>query len=533
MPLSSSEALKIKTKGTVEADNDQENINPNQIESCHPSLSQKSSGHDVRECPQTPVGRLPLAELIAGSEDIHYKKLDLTPVERVVWRHSQQSAGKKRSVSRRRKRRAYSSSPTSSSPNEVPNHFPPDKTSFDLQNLQNTLKTPVADPASDLWSRYSLNGINKPSPNESDKLLLNNFLNSSSPQTPAQPVRKNVRDGLQRSYSCSVEWPTSVAKRRRLRYSSSNQETSTSVAVSNPHRDETGKSKMARVSLLVEEIQGRLARPDMGKHEESEASSSSAQSANRQHISQAPQTHQSAAGSTKNGIPQKSESSFDFNDDELDIELIKTVDRAGKINSSASKSATHQNLLDDALPRSIDHSNTKSNASIINTEAIQHLENYLPKSLNAGKSNSLSSSAPLGDTNPLSSQPSKALVVSERDEFDDEDDFFAADLEDVMAKYDRQPLENTQDKPGVSRIRSPNKRYLQSSVVNPESPKEQGTGGGGDKFEREAISDDDDEFGGGLDFERIIAQCEEASQRPQRDSFSCSPVRTVVFGPRK
>lgn len=527
-------SIKDDSKETVQADNDQENINPEQTVACHPSLSQKSSNHDIRECPQTPVGRLPLAELIAGSEDIHYKKLDLTPVERVVWEHSQQSVGKKKSISRRGKKRAYSSSPTSSSPNELSNHFPPDTTSFDLQNLQNTLKTPVADPASDLWSRYSLNSINKPSPNESDKLLLKSFLNSSSPQTPAQPVRKNVRDGLQRSCSCSVEWPTSVAKRRRLRYSSSNQETSTSLAVSNSHRDEAGKSKMARVSLLVEEIQGRLARPDMGQDEESEASSSSVQPTNRQQISQAPRPQRSAADSTKDRDPPKSESSFDFNDDELDVELIKTVDRDGKINSSTSISATHQTLLDDALPRNIDQSNTKS--GVVYTQAIQGLENFLPKSLSAGKSNSLSSSAPLGDTNSLRSRPSRALVVPERDEFDDEDDVSAADLEDVMAKYDTQPLKSTQDMPGVSRLRSPTKRYLQSSIVSLTSVKEQRVEGGGGNSERQAISDnddDDDEFGGGLDFERIIAQCEEASQKAQRNSFSCSPVRTVVFGPRK
>ena len=282
MQLSNSQAFEIMkdTKETVEIDNDQENGNAHQTGSRHQSLSQKSLNNDLRECPQTPVGRIPLAELIAGSEDIQDQKLNLTPIERVVWNHSQQSVERNGEngmyASRRGRKRAYSSSPAPSYQNGVSGHFPPDKPSFDLGNLQNSLKTPQADPASDLWSRYSLNTLDKLSPSETTKPVFADFLNSSSPQTPAQPVQSRVKDSLQRSYSCNLEWPTSVAKRRKLQYSSSNQEMSASLADSMPKHDEKGRSKMARVSLLVEEIQDRLARPKVGENKKRELSASSA-----------------------------------------------------------------------------------------------------------------------------------------------------------------------------------------------------------------------------------------------------------------
>lgn len=552
MPMSNIQAFEVMedTKEVVRTDNDQENVNADLSISRHQSLSQQSLNHDLREFPQTPVGRIPLAELIAGAEDPHGQNLNLTPIERVIWKS--QSVDKNdengTSASKRGRKRAYSSSPASSSQNEVSGHFPRDKPSFDLQNLDKSLKTPQVDPANDLWTRYSSNTLDKLSPTETAKPAFSDFLNSSSPQTPAQPIKSRVKDGVQRSYSCSFEWPTSVAKRRKLQYSSSNQETSASLAVSMPKHDENGKSKMARVSLLVEEIQGRLAKPSASKEKGKKVPSGSAQLIHRKNISPTSPTRQCVKPTfsrTRNGgdttsvrdkqlliTPkssignlerQKSGSSFDFNDDELDVELTRVADEAWDEGSPAPFSATAPVLLHSSYRQSIE-THEKLNASTLNSRTAHNVGKNPLKTLNSGKVNT-SSSAPQVENNPLCFQPFKAMAVSKQDEFDVDDDVSAADLEDVMAIYDAKPL---QDISSASRSESPNKQQLKSPSTRFASSNVQGAGCDGDKIQPEVVSDD--EFGGDFDFERIIAQCE-AIQKPQPDLRSNSPVRTLVFSP--
>ncbi|KAL8685717.1 MAG: hypothetical protein Q9224_005705, partial [Gallowayella concinna] len=173
-----------------------------------------------KECPQTPVGRVPLAELIAGVDDNMNQNLNLTPVERVLWQHvpgsSQYASSQDASVSQTGKKRARSSSPTSSAQHETSSHFQKKKQSFDLQTLEKTLKTPQADPATDLWTRYSLKTGNT-SPTRNDPALAA-LLKSSSPQTPGSHLKQKELGGLRRSISCANEWPTSAAKRRRLNH---------------------------------------------------------------------------------------------------------------------------------------------------------------------------------------------------------------------------------------------------------------------------------------------------------------------------
>lgn len=553
MPLLNSQTLEIVDDKKESMGKDgQENDIAERMTPRHQSLSQKSLNNDLRDCPQTPIGRIPLAELIAESEDLNPEILNLTPVERVVWGHSQHSVENNdengMSASRRGKKRAYSSSPASSSQNEAPYHFPKDKPSFDLQNLQNTLKTPQADPANDLWNRYSLNSMERLSPSEVAKPAFTDFLNSSSPQTPAQPMKRRVKDCRQRSYSCNFEWPTSVAKRRKLHYSSSNQETSTSPAVSKTNHDENGKSKLARVSLLLEEIQGRLIRPTASKDKRNEADSNSGQTVNQKHVSPESPSRQSVnsmLGRTKHGDRkqaqclrpsttqmsafedpelQKAESSFDFNDEdeELDVELIRAVDKAGEVGSSVPFSATAPVLLHSTRQRGIVH-DTKLDSNKPNDGPIHDKRKKPLKMMSPRKSGSFTSSAPLRDIGTLHSPSSTFMKF---DEFDEDNDVSAADLEDFMAIYDTQPLNRTQDVPNDRKSRSPDKRRLQSPRTKVTSIEEQQIN---DSMEHEVLSDDDDdEFGGALDFEKIIAQCEEATQK---NLLSNSPVRTMVFGP--
>ena len=233
----------------------------------HSSLqSQHKSSHiERREHPQTPVGRVPLSELISNGDESFDMGPSLTPVERILWNHSPHSSDPSSSMMtpaiRRGKKRARSSSVNSSSQNEASNHFPlpRSKTSFDLQTLQTTLKTPQTDPAGDLWSRYSLNTTDKHTPNGTSGPTVAKLLNSSSPQTPARHLLNND-SGLRRSISCGMEWPTSAAKRRKIRKSCSQIVTRNDL-VEEGAIGVADSSKISRMSLLLEKIQDSLNKP--------------------------------------------------------------------------------------------------------------------------------------------------------------------------------------------------------------------------------------------------------------------------------
>ncbi|MCJ1399808.1 Tripartite DNA replication factor [Xylographa trunciseda] len=215
--------------------------------------------------PATPIGRVPLAELISNGEDTFDQLPLLTPVERILWNHSQSSTDLTSNFAtpftRRGTKRARSSSPHNSSPEEEAgvSLCPRNSAPFNTQTLQKSLMSPHADPAKDLWSRYSLHPESKQTPSKAPALSLSNLLHTSSPQTPVRNVKGLDNSGLRRSLSCGVEWPTSAAKRRKIQKSLSQIGDRNSDAsrdeIANPQRD----SKASRVNFLLEKIHDGLA----------------------------------------------------------------------------------------------------------------------------------------------------------------------------------------------------------------------------------------------------------------------------------
>ena len=519
-------------------------------------LSQKSANRELRDCPQTPVGRLPLAELIAGGEDISNQVLNLTPVERVLWNHSPQLKGQASSCAERKKRkRRHSSSPASSSQNEILSHFPAEKTTLDLQNLQKILKTPKTDPAGELWSRYSMNtnpNDNKESPAE---LAATTFAIHSSPQTPAKHRELKDLGGLRRSISCSMEWPTSAAKRRRLRYNSSHQETNVGFDTPNAAHNEKEKSKMARVSLLVEEIRHGLSRPQARENEVISGPSSSSPLPDRSDLStlpplqRSPTNRKQIASESKHtsGVSQnlvrhrfsvdavnpgmkanfQENLSSEFDDDDLDMEILGTIDDGANVSATAagvSSKLARLNSSGDGFASSnperiIAAPDTPPNRREGRTSYFDSRDCHLP------------SAAP-AEVDLSHSQRFQDVMVPNPNEFDEDDDeISAADLEGVASMYDVKPkhrdqlnLDTSQDVEGLEK---PHIR-LSGTGVNSLNAKQ------GQDVDCMAGCDgiSDDEFGDGLDFEEIVAECEEASQRPHLASQSQSSVRTLVFGPR-
>ncbi|BCR82867.1 bifunctional ATP-dependent DNA helicase/ssDNA endodeoxyribonuclease DNA2 [Aspergillus chevalieri] len=180
-----------------------------------PLSSQTTETKQIKECPQTPMNRLPLADLIGNAEDAISRApgQELTPEDHVIWQHVPTSSNSG-SVSRsaRGKKRRHSATPSSSPLADNSNYA--NQEPLDMQSAQALLKTPQNDLATDLWNNYVgkgvLNGNGDLPPPRLQNLL------SSSPQTPASAKKGRDSSGLRRAISCNVDWPTSKAKRRRM-----------------------------------------------------------------------------------------------------------------------------------------------------------------------------------------------------------------------------------------------------------------------------------------------------------------------------
>ncbi len=495
------------------APHDAEKTNHHMIPPPQP-LSQRSATKGSRDCPQTPVSRLPLSELLASGEDTSRQHLNPTPVERVLWENSPMSSTSP--ARRRQRKRAHSTSPASSSQNETSTHFAGAKSAVDLHTLQKNLKTPKADPADDLWSRYSLNTDNIEGRSPTAPAGMGYYhLMHSSPQTPASHLGRD--SGLRRALSC-IEWPTSVAKRRKLHHSSSQGDPAKHGGLS----DSIERSKMSRVSFLVEKIHDGLSKPSVPHQDDSSEAARS---------SPAPHANNSPSGDTtldyresetaiddvanvlsqtvvaaKENTPQrlilsaeeiadlgKDATSSDFGDDDLDLEMLEHV--GTKAEAACAKREEFAKIDPDgshAAPGVIFAALSKS-GDLPPVTSIQG-DNYSDVSFPSNVSSSVRAPAP------------------DCDEFDDDDDdVSAADLEDVFAKYDSQlprpesRAVDIQQENGANNQRASNTGAGSNIGTVYQSPQ---------AVDVEVLSDDD-EFGDDSDFEQIAAECAEATQKQQ------------------
>ena len=536
----------VQTNAKVD-ESDKENIRPiregagSDMDPPAQLLSQRSIPKDIRECPQTPLGKLPLSQLLASGEDPR-QNLNLTPIERVLWENSPLNSGRLNPghVQRRRKR-AHSSSPASSSQNEASAYFAKEKRSADIQVLQKALKTPRADPSDDLWSRYSLNtgSVEHRSPTAPTGLELAHLLHSSSPQTQVSHVQKES-GGLRRALSC-IEWPTSAAKRRKLFHG--NSQKSLITELSNVKGGVEG-SKISRVSLLINKVHENLAKPiilqqgdyssdpggsspveDRGdipsspkgddsslRKEDEQAIDNVANVLSQTAVTPPKHTAQSLVLSeADNATPGKAASS-DFDDDDLDIEMMESLDTSvGSVPLVSRETYSER-------PLQPDHQNDYA-TSVMNPEK----ESRPPEQDHGQQNDPAATKGKSPSSNDNSSSKTSLSPAKKRppncDEFDDDSsEVFAADLEDVCAKYDSQAQldvlqrPNSQNTVNVSEAQS----KALSGVRQNAAPDGMGM-----------LSEDDD-FGSDSDFERIAVECAEATQKKQV-SQPQSSVRTSAY----
>ncbi|KAI9761385.1 MAG: hypothetical protein M4579_001035 [Chaenotheca gracillima] len=409
--------------------------------------SQPSKSGPIRDYPQTPATRIPLADLINNSEEpASRRKQDFTPEERVYWSHVRSPPSSDPNApqntpslaAKRRAKRARSSSPISS---------PHDK--LVGQGLQNQLNPAYYDPATELWNRY---GTHAGGPNDDsiDNVpMFANLLATSSPRTHLNDLISRSGATLRRSISCGTEWPTSNAKRRRIVGPEKKQN---DVFTSRAHRDvqESGTSRISRVSLLVEKIQESLLKSPQ-QNEAGDQSSSSplperssyTKVASRQCTPEAPneerQISPDVAESATLGPPETravpTDSSSEYGDFDADVLDMMMIENMPESNVKGSKAYSPDSGLDglqfDAKP---------------------------PETLDQASQLSIAQPANSDDD---CSRPSNIAnlpqpIVDDFDEFDDGDDEgFAADLEDVFVKYETQTEKLAEASPtGEQELRS-------------------------------------------------------------------------------
>ncbi|KAL8900728.1 MAG: hypothetical protein Q9207_005553 [Kuettlingeria erythrocarpa] len=492
-----------------------------------PSL-QSLSQH--KECPQTPLGRLPLAELIGSVDDNANRNLDLTPGERVLWQHvpgsSKPSSSQPATTTKQGKKRARSSSPLSSSQNEASNHFVETKQSFDLQTLQKTLKTPQADPAADLWTRYSLKtgGARDGSPTRNDASFAE-LLRSSSPHTPGSHLRTRELKVLRRSISCANEWPTSAAKRRRLNHAGSQYQALNEAGLEKHESAKDSSAKTSRVNLLVEQVQNALLRSRKGNDAKAGPDVESSPSPDKDSVTdqfQSSPTRGTQDHSDQDDQPQAQRVPT-MVEARAQVARDDSVDLAAKTSEFGDDDFDDDELLDavDASLRpgfavNAPKANAGRNLALIQEEAKQHTT-AKPSTIPAVKverataHNGPKYATSSTDTLPKAEDPNKPPAT--RGDYDDDgdDDMSAADFEDLVAVYDQQMQDDTEQSPGHQATRAAVRQPL-AELDQPVQPlSRKGSYAGYGKAHIIDVSSDD-EFGEEADFDDIVAQCTAASQ---------------------
>jgi DNA replication ATP-dependent helicase Dna2 len=391
-------------------------------------------------CPHTPASKIPLAALIGNTEDaFNGAHFDTTPEDHVSWQHGPRSSDPASSLrsTQRGKKRARSSSPASSSQIEKSTHFSTQAEPLDLQNLQQSLKTPQHDPATDLWARYSTASLAKAN---GASLLPFAQIITSSPQTPN--TTNSRENGLQRSISCGIEWPTSKKKRRKL----------DTVETYGRMRDISGSSKSdhfsdqepgrSRVELLVGKIKDSMQRKQsaLGRGPSSSSplpnrsdaamhppASPSPKKRAQQDLS-APDTRQ-VQGSNQLGASKSNHdllvedgSSSEFGDADLDLNFLETIERT----------ATQM-----MLGKEVIHDEAQNGP--VTLKGVINVGTGIEKLGHEKHMSSLRKYNVQYALKPASPRPKVAIQQDSDDEFAIEDDTaFASEMQDLAERYDTQ-----------------------------------------------------------------------------------------------
>lgn len=271
----------------------------------------------------TPAGRTAWQDLLSKPEAPKDDE-NLSPGERILWRNDQ-DAGRPVAMSplipRKGRKRARSSSPMSSPASK---HATP---AVGAKKLTQILKTPRADPAMELWDRFSVPGANT-SPSGLTNPLLAQLMVSSSPRPKDGSALGNERP-LRKAISCGAHWP----KRRKAERIESDLG---DAATAKTQPD----SKSSMVSALLETVNGEIkSKSTQPKSPSPQKRSSLRESPTAQRpIRQSPGRRQHGSsplakkstgvrtGESDAGISFGDKASSDYGDDDFDDETLLGLD---------------------------------------------------------------------------------------------------------------------------------------------------------------------------------------------------------------
>lgn len=181
-------------------------------------------------------------EPLANAED---NDKDVSPNDRILWDNKQSSSygsGLSPMLGRKGRKRARSSSPTSSPAGDRPT-----APAVNIKRLTKALRSPHPDPTLELWDRFSLaSPASQKSPIAHPALA--QLMVSSSPQPNKHPVSQSGSINLRRAASCGLNWP----KRRKLEKSKSGSQ------LGKGQRDLEAASKSSLVSALLSTVTSSL-----------------------------------------------------------------------------------------------------------------------------------------------------------------------------------------------------------------------------------------------------------------------------------
>ncbi|KAK4099418.1 DNA replication factor Dna2 [Parathielavia hyrcaniae] len=271
----------------------------------------------------TPAGRTTWQDLLARPEapkdDEH-----LSPGERILWRNDHDAShpvAMTPLLPRKGRKRARSSSPISSPASKLATP------AVDIKKLAQVLKTPRADPALELWDRFSVPGANT-SPSGLTNPLLAQLMVSSSPR-PKDGSAMGTERPLRKAISCGAHWP----KRRKPERADS--ETGHAATLKpEPH------SKSSMLSALLETVDGEIKRSDLihlkpnsprrrSPRRKSPGAQGCASQSPRRQAGSSPLAKKSMGirgGGNDVEIPAEDKASSDYGDDEFDDETLMELD---------------------------------------------------------------------------------------------------------------------------------------------------------------------------------------------------------------
>lgn len=260
----------------------------------------------------TPVTRLTWQDLIepnGAAQD----NTNTSPNERLMWDNKQDpgyASALSPMVARKGRKRARSSSPTSS-----PAADKPTTPAVNVKKLAKALKSPHADPTLELWDRYSLNGsesVNTPMGIANPALA--HLMVSSSPR-PLKETTGQHQHGdasLRRVVSCGQNWP----KRRKIEKPKSGSQ------ASGEQRELEAASKSSLVTALLDTVTSSI--HDLS-HDEGMGQILESPSPKKRRLSAAKNASPRRPSDNKNPLAPLSDYGDDDFDDDTFMELEASI----------------------------------------------------------------------------------------------------------------------------------------------------------------------------------------------------------------